>query len=96
MTRYEVDSAQVAAASATVRSSSAAIAAEVDRMMRALVDLQGSWRGQASTQFQHLAAEWRGTQTRVRDNLEQINAALAAAGQQYADVEERTARLFSR
>lgn len=96
MSRYEVDSAQVAAASAAVRSSSGVIGTEVDRMMRGLLDLQGSWKGQASAQFQQLVTQWRGTQMRVHESLEEINAALAAAGQQYAEVEERTARMFSR
>lgn len=96
MARYEVDSAQVSQASAAVRASAGTVSAEVDRMTRLLVDLQGTWKGQASAQFQQVVTQWRSTQQRVHESLEQVNAALAAAGQQYADVEERTVRLFAR
>ena len=95
MSRFEVDSAQVQQASAAVRTSSSALAAEVDAMMRHLLDLQGSWKGQAAGSFQALVADWRGTQERVRSSLDQVNAALSAAGTSYAEVEERNARMFA-
>jgi len=95
VSRFEVDSGQVQQASAAVRASSAALAGEVDRMMRSLLDLQGSWKGQASSQFQAVVADWRGTQERVRSSLDQVNGALAAAGTSYAEVEERNARMFA-
>ncbi|MEJ5912921.1 WXG100 family type VII secretion target [Pseudokineococcus sp. 1T1Z-3] len=95
MSRFEVDSAQVQQASGAVRASSAALSAEVDRMMRSLLDLQNSWKGQASSQFQAVVADWRGTQERVRESLDQVNTALAAAGDSYAEVEERNARMFA-
>lgn len=94
MSRFEVDSAQVQQASAAVRGSSAALAGEVDRMMRHLLDLQSSWKGQASSQFQQVVTDWRATQERVRASLEEINGALAAAGSSYAEVEARNARMF--
>ena len=96
MSRFEVDSARVAQASAAVTSSVGSINAEVDRMMCNLLDLQNSWRGQAATQFQDVITDWRATQERVRQCLEDISAALAAAGQQYADVEQANARMFAR
>jgi early secretory antigenic target protein ESAT-6 len=96
MSRFEVDSAQVAGASAAIAGSASQIGTEVDRMMRHLLDLQGSWRGQASTSFQGVVEEWRATQERVRAALEEIQRALAAAGQQYAEVEQSTARMFAR
>jgi WXG100 family type VII secretion target len=65
-------------------------------MMRNLLDLQNSWRGQAATQFQHVVTDWKATQERVRQCLEDISAALGAAGQQYAEVEQANARMFSR
>ena len=96
MSRFEVDSARVGEASAAVRTSVGTISTEVDQMMRNLLDLQTSWRGQAATQFQGVVADWRATQERVRQSLEDISAALAAAGQQYAEVEQANARMFSR
>ncbi|SDQ64648.1 WXG100 family type VII secretion target [Quadrisphaera sp. DSM 44207] len=96
MTRFEVDSAQVAQASTAVQASIGTISAEVDRMMRHLLDLQGSWQGQAAASFQGVIGDWRATQERVRACLEDIGRALAAAGQSYADVESDAVRMFSR
>ena len=95
MTRFEVDSAQVTQAGAAVQASAQQIGAEVDRMMRHLLELQASWHGQAATSFQHVIAEWRGTQERVRGALEEIQAALAVAGRQYEEVEASAARMFA-
>ena len=96
MSRFEVDSAQVVQASAAVQGSIASIGSEVDRMMRHLLALQGSWQGQAAVSFQGVVGEWRATQERVRTSLEDINRALAAAGQSYAATEADAVRLFSR
>ena len=96
MSRFEVDSAQVASASAAVQGSAQQLGGEVDRMMRHLLELQASWKGPAAAQFQTVVADWRGTQERVRLALEDIQRALAAAGQQYADVEAANARMFTR
>lgn len=95
MTRFEVDSAAVSQASAAVQASAATLGAEVDRMMRHLVELQSSWKGQAAASFSDLVAQWRGTQERVRTNLEEIQRALAAAGRQYEEVEQAAARMFA-
>jgi early secretory antigenic target protein ESAT-6 len=96
MSRFEVDSARVAETSTAVRGSIVSITGEVDRMMRHLMDLQGSWKGQAADQFQYVVNDWRGTQERVRQSLEQINNALQAAGSSYAEVEEHNLRMFGR
>jgi 6 kDa early secretory antigenic target len=93
--RFEVDAAQVAQASSAVQTSASTIGAEVDRMMRHLVQLQASWKGQAATSFQHVVTEWQGTQERVRASLEDIQRALASAGRQYEEVEAATARMFT-
>lgn len=95
MTRFEVDSAQVAQAGAAVQASAQQIGAEVDRMMRHLIELQAGWHGQAATSFQHVVSEWRGTQERVRGALEEIQAALAVAGRQYEEVEAAAVRMFA-
>ena len=95
MSRFEVDSAQVTAASAAVQGSADQIGAEVDRMMRHLLELQNSWTGQAAASFQNVATEWRGTQERVRASLVEIRQALAQAGRQYEEVEAAAARMFT-
>ena len=96
MSRFEVDSAQVSTASTAVRGSVGTISAEVDRMMRNLLDLQGSWKGQAASQCQVVVEDWRGPQERVKASLEQISTALAAAATTYADAEQANARMFTR
>jgi WXG100 family type VII secretion target len=95
MTRFEVDSAQVSQAGVAVQASAQQIGSEVDRMMRHLIELQASWQGQAATSFQHVVAEWRGTQERVRSALEEIQTALAVAGRQYEEVEASAVRMFT-
>lgn len=94
MSRFEVDSARVSDASAAVKGSIGSISNEVDRMMRNLLDLQGSWKGQAADQFQYLVGDWRATQERVKQSLEQINVALMSAAASYADVEQSNVRMF--
>ena len=93
--RYEVDSAQVLQASSAIQVSAEQIREEVDRMMHHLLDLQGTWRGQAATSFQSVVTDWQATQERVRTSLEEIQRALAVAGRQYADVESATAAMFA-
>lgn len=93
--RYEVDSAQVMQASTAVQTSAVQIREEVERMMRHLLELQGSWRGQAATSFQAVVTDWQATQERVRASLEDIQQALSVAGRQYAEVESATAAMFA-
>ncbi len=96
MSRFQVDSEQVASASAAVHGSVGSITSEVDRMMRLLLDLQGSWQGQAATSFQSVVSDWRGTQERVKASLEEINRALSTAGQSYAETEAGAVAMFGR
>jgi early secretory antigenic target protein ESAT-6 len=95
MSHYEVDSTQVAAASAAVQTSAQELGDEVDRMMRRLLELQASWKGSASTSFQHVVTDWRATQERVRLTLEEIQRALAIAGRQYEEAETTATRMFT-
>jgi WXG100 family type VII secretion target len=96
MTRYEVDSAQVAQASAAVRGSTAAIRSEVAAMMRHLTELQSGWRGGAASAFGAVMADWAVTQARVEESLDAVTAALATAAASYADAEQQVSRLFGR
>ena len=96
MTRYQVDSEAVIAATSAVRSTIGRLQAEVASLNGQLTSLQGSWSGQAATAFQSVVTDWRGTQQRVEESLGSINTALAQAGQQYAEIEAANARLFAR
>lgn len=96
MTRYEVDSAQVAQASAAAGRSVAAIRGEVAALLRHLTDLQAGWRGTAATAFGAVAGDWAATQRQVEASLDQITTALGAAAQHYADAEQQASRLFLR
>ncbi|HLS50241.1 MAG TPA: WXG100 family type VII secretion target [Actinomycetaceae bacterium] len=94
MSRFEVDSAEVAQAAAMARTSAGAIRGEVTAMMGHLTHLQSSWSGQASAGFIRVADQWRGTQQLVDEALEQIGAALDAAAVTYEEAEAQAQRLF--
>lgn len=96
MTRFEVDSAQVAQAAAGVQTRTAAVRAEVSALQRQLVELQTVWRGGAAAAFSGVMAEWSSAQMRVEQALDSIGAALAQAAQTYADAEAQASRMFSR
>jgi early secretory antigenic target protein ESAT-6 len=94
MSRYEVDSGQVAQAAAAVQTRTAAVRAEVAALQRQLNELQSSWRGGAATAFTGVLTEWSTTQARVEQALDHITAALQTAARTYADAESQAARLF--
>lgn len=94
MSRFEVDTEEVARAASAAGRSATAINAEVANMFRILSTLQSAWRGSASTAFAALAQEWRGTQQQVEANLQRISEALASSAQHYSDVEHSTTHLF--
>ena len=96
MTRYQVDSEAVISATGAVRTTISRIQAEVAGLHGQLASLEGSWSGQAATAFQAVVTDWKSTQVRVEESLAAINTALAHAGQQYAEIEQSNARLFTR
>lgn len=95
MTRYQVDSEAVQAATGAIRGSMGRIQSEVNGLQGQLTGLNESWSGQAASAFQAVAAEWHTTQLRVEESLAAINQALSVAAQQYADAESSNARLFA-
>ncbi|WP_182113075.1 MULTISPECIES: WXG100 family type VII secretion target [unclassified Actinotalea] len=96
MSRYEVDSAQVAQAGTAAAASVATIRAEVAALLRHLTELQAGWQGTAATAFAGVVADWSVTQRAVEASLDGITTALGAASQTYADAEQQAARLFVR
>ena len=94
MTWFEVDSAEVARASATVRGAAEQIEAEVGALLRQLVELRDGWRGPASASFAEVVDEWHATHEQVRRALVEIQRALALTGEEYARAEATATRLF--
>ena len=96
MTTYQVDSEAVLAATTATRGTIGRIEAEVAALYGQLVNLEGSWTGQASIAFQGAVADWKAMQQRIEESLAGLNQALTVAGQQYADIEQANTRLFAR
>ena len=94
MAQLVVDSETIAAKAAQAKTQVANISAEVTGMTASLQDLQGSWTGSASTNFQAVLDNWRGTQKRVEESITQINEALDRASVNYAETENANAAMF--
>ena len=92
---FLVDTDRIIAASGDITRIGHDIDAQVSAMMARLTGLQDAWQGSAATRFHGVAAEWRGTQARVRDALEHISRLLAQAGQQYAAAEQHNTSMFA-
>ncbi len=94
MAVFTVDSDSILTSTATVRGTIDRLQAESDAMLAQLTQLQSSWTGAASAAFSGVVEQWRATQRQVEESLAGINAALGAAGRQYADTEIAAASLF--
>ncbi|MFN3867074.1 MAG: WXG100 family type VII secretion target [Demequina sp.] len=95
MTRYHVDAAEVASASALAAGSAQTIRGEVAAMMGHLTALEGSWQGGAATAFAGVLDQWRSAQVQVEQALEALTVALSHAAEQYQSAEDAAARLFA-
>lgn len=94
MAQFVVDSDVIAAKSAAARAQVESIVAEVNGMTASLQDLQGSWSGSASVNFQGVLSNWRATQRQVEESIAQINEALSKAGLNYSETESANAAMF--
>lgn len=95
MTRFQVDSDQVAAVSAQTRAMAGRVEADVAALLSSLLDLQGSWTGAASAAFQGCVTEWRALHQQVTQSLASLQTALDTSGRQYAEAEAQSLRMFS-
>jgi WXG100 family type VII secretion target len=93
-TSFQVDPERIAAASGDIARISAEIDGQVATMMGRLAALEDAWRGEAAARFQGVVAQWRGTQTHVRQALDDISVVLGQAGRQYAAAEQQNAAMF--
>lgn len=94
MAQFNVDADLIASKSAQARSQVDTIVSEVNALTASLQDLQGSWTGSASANFQGVLANWRNTQRQVEESIAQINGALSRAGINYSDTELANASMF--
>lgn len=94
--QFNVDSGEVAAASARTAHTAAAIRAESAAMLAHLTALEGSWNGVAASAFADVREQWRAAQFHVESALDAITQALGHAAQSYEDAESTAAGLFRR
>ncbi|HEY4557456.1 MAG TPA: WXG100 family type VII secretion target [Yaniella sp.] len=94
MARIQIDVQELFAKASGVQSTADRIQSEVNTMDAALRQLQESWVGQASSNFQSVVTEWRATQQRVEESLRSIREAMQHAGQQYESTEQANAAMF--
>jgi 6 kDa early secretory antigenic target len=95
MTWFEVDGGEVARAGGAARRCADELAAEVEEMMRHLVELRDSWQGPAAAAFTEVVDRWRATQEQVQGALAEIQAALTLAGRGYDEAEASARRMFA-
>ena len=95
MAQFVVDSDTIAATSQQAQGHIERLTGEVNGMTSTLTDLQNSWTGTASVNFQEAFRSWRAAQAQMEQAMAHINQALSAAGNQYAETEAANARMFS-
>ncbi|MBK7722410.1 MAG: WXG100 family type VII secretion target [Austwickia sp.] len=93
-TQFHVDTQAIATGAADVHRISATIETEVAAMMARLMTLEQAWRGSAAAGFQACITQWNATAGQVRAALDEIQRALATAGQEYASVEAANTAMF--
>ncbi|HLP23221.1 MAG TPA: WXG100 family type VII secretion target [Microbacteriaceae bacterium] len=96
MSAFHVDAEQVQQAASTALATAGRISTDTAGLLAQLTGLQSSWGGTAAVAFQDTLNQWRATQQVVEQSLNNIQQALAAAAQHYAEVEQANMRLFSR
>lgn len=96
MSRFTVDSEAVQATSSRIRGISEQLRGDVATLMHHIDSLESQWTGQAAAAFNAAAQDWRATQTRVEECLNELNLALSQAGTQYAEVEQQNMGMFGR
>ncbi|OKL45918.1 WXG100 family type VII secretion target [Boudabousia marimammalium] len=96
MSMFQVDSTQVAGASAAVSTSGSRLRAEVASMMTQLTALNSGWQGSAQLSFTECITQWQAVQTQVEEALDSISTRLMAASRTYEEAEAQAQSLFAR
>ena len=94
MTRFHVDAAEVAQASALAQRSGDTIRTEVAAMLGHLTALEGTWQGGAAAAFAGVLDQWRGAQAQVESALDALSTALSQAASTYEEAEDAATRMF--
>lgn len=94
MALFQIDTEELLAKSQAVEGTIGRLQTEVNTMDGQLRQLNDSWRGQASANFQSIISEWRATQTRVEESLRSIRQAMNHAASQYQQTEQANAAMF--
>ncbi|MDO5634527.1 MAG: WXG100 family type VII secretion target [Micrococcus sp.] len=94
MSIVQIDINDLQAKGTAVEATIGRLQSEVNTMESQLRQLQDTWRGQASTNFQGVLTEWRATQARVEESLAGIRRAMAQAAVQYTEAEQANASMF--
>ncbi|MFL4478747.1 WXG100 family type VII secretion target [Paeniglutamicibacter sp. ORCA_105] len=95
MSTFAANTNEMQARSMSLHATIERVRAEVNSLTSSLQDLQGTWQGAASTNFQSVVADWRNTQARVEESLSSIGTALNRASVQYDEAEAANASLFT-
>ena len=94
MAIVQIDTDELLAKSRQVETSVGRLQTEVNTMESHLRQLEGTWKGQASENFQTLLSEWRAVQARVEESLSSIREAMSQAATQYLNTETSNASMF--
>lgn len=95
MAVFSVDSDEMDLTVSSTQTSIENVRSEVQTLLTRLEGLQSTWQGGASSAFQAVVEEWRGTQLTVEQSLENINAALGTASTNYGSVEQDVQAMFA-
>ncbi|MFJ6418428.1 WXG100 family type VII secretion target [Paeniglutamicibacter sp. NPDC091659] len=95
MSTFAANTSEMQLRSMAVQATIERVRAEVNSMTASLQDLQGTWQGAASANFQSVVADWRATQIRVEESLNAIGTALNRASVHYEEAETANTHLFT-
>lgn len=96
MTSFQIDPDAVAQTAASTRAAVDRMQADGVALASRLHQLESMWTGQAATAFQQASADWFSANRRLEEALAALAAALNQAGQNYAEAEAQSLRLFAR
>lgn len=95
MSNFATNTEEMRTKSANIQSTAERIRADINTMQANLQELEGTWHGVASANFQGVVTQWRATQTQVEESLNSISRALTMGAQHYDDAEQANASMFS-
>ncbi|MGY5318121.1 WXG100 family type VII secretion target [Neomicrococcus lactis] len=95
MSNFATNTEEMRTKSANIQVTAERIRADINTMQASLHELEGTWQGMASSNFQSVVQQWRATQTQVEESLNSISRALTVSAQHYDDAEQANASMFA-